>query len=46
MEPAGDGPGAMSAGLVVLFAVVASASIRSATRRIARLDITATLRSE
>ena len=35
-----------SAGLVVLFAVVASASIWSATRRIARLDITAILRSE
>jgi putative ABC transport system permease protein len=35
-----------SAALVVLFALVASASIWSATRRIARLDITAILRSE
>jgi putative ABC transport system permease protein len=37
---------ATSAALVVLFALVASASIWSATRRIARLDITAILRSE
>jgi ABC-type antimicrobial peptide transport system permease subunit len=37
---------ATSAGLVLLFALVASASIWSATRRIARLDITAILRSE
>ena len=37
---------AMSAGLVLLFALLASASIWSATRRIARLDITAILRSE
>jgi putative ABC transport system permease protein len=35
-----------SAGLVLLFALVASASIWSATRRIARLDITSILRSE
>jgi putative ABC transport system permease protein len=37
---------AMSAGLVLLFALVASASIWSATRRIARFDITSILRSE
>lgn len=37
---------ATSAGLVLLFALVASASIWSATRRIATLDITAILRSE
>ena len=37
---------ATSAGLVLLFAVVASASIWSATRRIATLDISAILRSE
>jgi ABC-type antimicrobial peptide transport system permease subunit len=37
---------ATSAGLVLLFALVASASIWSATRRIARLDIIAILRSE
>jgi ABC-type antimicrobial peptide transport system permease subunit len=37
---------AMSTGLVLFFALVASASIWSATRRIARLDITAILRSE
>lgn len=37
---------ATSAGLVLLFAVVASASIWFATRRIATLDITAILRSE
>jgi putative ABC transport system permease protein len=37
---------ATSAALVLLFALVASASIWSATRRIARLDITAILRSE
>ena len=37
---------ATSAGLVLLFAGVASASIWSATRRIARLDIIAILRSE
>ena len=37
---------ATSAGLVLLFALVASASIWSATRRIARLDISAILRSE
>jgi putative ABC transport system permease protein len=37
---------ATSAGLVLLFALVASASIWSATRRIARLDITAILRTE
>jgi predicted permease len=37
---------ATSAGLVLLFAVVASASIWSATRRIASLDIIAILRSE
>jgi ABC-type antimicrobial peptide transport system permease subunit len=37
---------AMSAGLVLLFALLASASIWSATRRIARLNITAILRSE
>jgi ABC-type antimicrobial peptide transport system permease subunit len=37
---------ATSAGLVLLFALVASASIWSATRRIARLDISAVLRSE
>ncbi len=37
---------ATSASLVLLFAAVASASIWSATRRIARLDITAILRSE
>ena len=35
-----------SAGLVLFFALVASASIWSATRRIARLDISAILRSE
>ena len=37
---------ATSAGLVSLFTLVASASIWSATRRIARLDITSILRSE
>ena len=37
---------AISSGLVFLFALVASASIWFATRRIARLDITAILRSE
>jgi ABC-type antimicrobial peptide transport system permease subunit len=37
---------ATSAGLVLLFALVASASIWSATRRIARLDISAILRNE
>ena len=37
---------AMSASLVLLFALLASASIWSATRRIARLNITAILRSE
>jgi len=37
---------ATSVGLVLLFALVASASIWSATRRIARLDITSILRSE
>jgi len=37
---------AMSAGLVLLFSLVASTSIWSATRRIARLDITSILRSE
>lgn len=37
---------ATSSGLVLLFALVASASIWSATRRIARLDIIAILRSE
>jgi len=37
---------AMSAGLVLFFALVASASIWTATRRIARLDITSLLRSE
>ena len=37
---------ARSVGLVLLFALVASASIWSATRRIARLDITSILRSE
>jgi ABC-type antimicrobial peptide transport system permease subunit len=37
---------AASAGLVLLFALVASASIWSATRGIARLDITSILRSE
>ncbi|HMH08976.1 MAG TPA: FtsX-like permease family protein, partial [Terriglobales bacterium] len=37
---------ATSSGLVLLFAVVASASIWSATRRIGTLDITSILRSE
>jgi ABC-type antimicrobial peptide transport system permease subunit len=37
---------AMSSGLVLLFALVASASIWSATRNVARLDIIAILRSE
>ena len=37
---------ASSSGLVLFFALVASASIWSATRRIARLDIIAILRSE
>jgi putative ABC transport system permease protein len=37
---------AASAGLVLLFALIASASIWSATRSIARLDITSILRSE
>jgi putative ABC transport system permease protein len=37
---------ATSAALVLLFALVASASVWSATRRIARLDIVAILRSE
>jgi ABC-type antimicrobial peptide transport system permease subunit len=37
---------AASSGLVLLFALVASASIWSATRRIASLDIVAVLRSE
>ena len=37
---------AMSSGLLLLFALVASASIWSATRRIATLDIAAILRSE
>ena len=37
---------ATSAGLVLLFALVASASISGATRGIARLDITSILRSE
>lgn len=37
---------AMSAGLVLLFALIASASIWAATRRLARLDITSILRSE
>jgi putative ABC transport system permease protein len=37
---------AISSGLVLLFALVASASIWFATHRIARLDITAILRSE
>ena len=37
---------ATSAGLVVLFALVASGSIWSATRRIGQLDITSILRSE
>ena len=37
---------AMSSSLLLLFALVASASIWSATRRIATLDITAILRSE
>jgi ABC-type antimicrobial peptide transport system permease subunit len=37
---------ATSSGLVLLFALVASASIWSATRGIARLDITSILRSE
>jgi putative ABC transport system permease protein len=37
---------ATSAGLVLLFALIASASIWSATRRIATLDITSILRSE
>ena len=37
---------AMSAGLVLLFSLVASTSIWSATRRIARLDIISILRSE
>jgi ABC-type antimicrobial peptide transport system permease subunit len=37
---------AASAGLVLLFALVAAASIWSATRSIARLDITSILRSE
>ena len=37
---------AMSSGLVLLVALVASISIWSATRRIARLDITSILRSE
>ena len=37
---------ATSSGLVLLFALVASASIWSATRRIATLDITSILRSE
>ena len=37
---------AASAGVVLFFALVASASIWSATRRIASLDITAILRSE
>jgi predicted permease len=37
---------AASAGLVLLFALTASASIWSATRSIARLDITSILRSE
>ncbi|MGA8215515.1 MAG: FtsX-like permease family protein [Candidatus Sulfotelmatobacter sp.] len=37
---------AMSSGLVLLFALVASASIWSATRRIASLDVSAILRSE
>lgn len=37
---------AMSSGLVLVFALVASASIWFATRRIATLDITAILRSE
>lgn len=39
------GPG-MSAGLILFLAIVASASIWSASRRIARLDIIAILRSE
>jgi hypothetical protein len=39
------GPAA-SSGLVLLFALVASASIWSATRRIASLDLMAILRSE
>jgi ABC-type antimicrobial peptide transport system permease subunit len=37
---------AASSGLVLLFALVASASIWSATRRIATLDIASILRSE
>ena len=37
---------ATSVGLVLLFALVASASIWSGTRRIARLDINAILRNE
>ncbi len=37
---------ATSAGLILFFAVVASASIWSATRRIARFDVIAILRSE
>jgi putative ABC transport system permease protein len=37
---------AASGGLVLLFALVASASIWSATRSIARFDITSILRSE
>ena len=37
---------AVSAGLVVFLALVASAGIWSATRPIAKLDITAILRSE
>jgi putative ABC transport system permease protein len=37
---------AMSAGVVLLFALIASTSIWSATRSIARLDITSILRSE
>jgi ABC-type antimicrobial peptide transport system permease subunit len=36
----------MSAGVVLLFAGIASTSIWSATRSIARLDITSILRSE
>ena len=36
----------MSAGLILLLALIASISIWSASRRIARFDITATLRSE
>ena len=36
----------MSAGLILLLALIASTSIWSASRRIARLDVTAILRSE